>query len=158
MGQANLTSPDTIKVNDCQPIFYACSGPRVVIVSQLPCNITAEYAINSFVLESALSSYSSLERLKKQLKSLSIACGLPTWQVLNPLWLHAGPIKLSGTEMLALLRGGGGSWPRMHVRGYRSAARLVGDIPGWQRLHGSLNRSLSFKTPQEDTSCSASIV
>ncbi len=37
---------------------------------------------------------SSLERVKKQLKSLAVAAGHPTWRVINLLWLLFGPTKL----------------------------------------------------------------
>jgi hypothetical protein len=37
---------------------------------------------------------SSLERVKKQLKSLTMANGHPSWQVINSLWFLADPTKL----------------------------------------------------------------
>jgi ABC-type phosphate transport system permease subunit len=49
---------------------------------------------------------SSLERVKKQLKSLAVAAGHTTWGMINPLLLSAGPSKLPSAEILALIEEG----------------------------------------------------
>jgi hypothetical protein len=54
---------------------------------------------------------SSLERVKKQLKSLAVAAGHPTWRVINLVWLLAGPTKLPSAEILAFIEEEWGQGP-----------------------------------------------
>ncbi len=65
---------------------------------------------------------SSLERVKKQLKSIAMSSGHTAWQVINPLWILAGPTKLPRAEILALIEEG---WVQDPVRPSKETYRRI---------------------------------
>jgi hypothetical protein len=93
---------------------------------------------------------SSLERRKKQLKSLGMASGHHTWQVMNSLLLLAGPFKLPRTELLGLIEGRLGPGASLPVHGDGQAQRSNPDYPSDPKTSGqpSTRKAGGTTTPE----------
>ncbi len=152
--------------DDCKPIFEACRGHKVVILSPLPRYIMAgccqdeEHAPNRRDTNFKSFLISGLERTKKNLKLLADKAELGYCTVYNPLWLIAGSRKKSEAEILHIIEEGWGNQP-VHPENatYEKLAGsivaqclanasqfpvpkqegtgLLADIPEWQRIYSS---------------------
>jgi hypothetical protein len=73
-----------------QPHFTACTSVRMILLSTCPGRRTQE-VVNTPSMPLIVSSFcsyfiSSLERMKKLLKTLTTASGHSTWSMINLLW------------------------------------------------------------------------